>query len=59
VFGGVLQLGQLYYSLMVLPFFILALVLGKKVYLKLNEALLTKVILALLMVSGILLLIKD
>ncbi|MEP0266406.1 sulfite exporter TauE/SafE family protein [Dokdonia sp.] len=59
VFGGVLQFGQLYYSLIVLPFFILALVLGKKVYLKLNETLLTKVILALLMVSGILLLIKD
>lgn len=57
-FGGVLQFGQFYYVLLVLPFFILALFLGKKVYLKLNEATLTKVVLGLLMASGIVLLIK-
>jgi hypothetical protein len=34
---GILTVDQLYNSLYVLPFFILALVLGKKVYLKLNE----------------------
>ncbi|WP_363322584.1 sulfite exporter TauE/SafE family protein [uncultured Dokdonia sp.] len=58
VFGGVLQFEQFYYVLLVLPFFILALFLGKKVYLRLNEATLTKVVLGLLMISGIMLLIK-
>lgn len=58
VFGGALQFGQFYYVLLVLPFFILALFLGKKVYLKLNEAVLAKVVLGLLMASGIVLLIK-
>lgn len=58
-FGGILQVGQLYYSLIVLPFFILALVLGKKVYLKLNDVFLTKIILGLLMISGIILIFKN
>lgn len=54
--GGILTLGQFYNSLFVLPFFVLAIFLGKKVYLKLNEALLKNVILGLLFISGILLL---
>lgn len=54
--GGILTLGQFYNSLFVLPFFLLAIFLGKKVYLKLNEVLLKKIILGLLCVSGILLL---
>ena len=57
--GGVLQINQLYYSLAVLPFFLLSLVLGKKVYLKLNEAFLTKVVLVILLISGLLLIFKD
>lgn len=53
--GGILTLAQFYNSLIVLPFFILAIFLGKKVYLKLNEVLLKKIILGLLCISGILL----
>lgn len=54
--GGILTWEQFYNSLIVLPFFILAIFLGKKVYLKLNEVLLKKIILLLLGISGILLL---
>jgi len=54
--GGILTLGQVYNSLFVLPFFILAIFLGKKVYSKLNEVLLKNIILGLLAMSGILLL---
>jgi hypothetical protein len=58
-FEGILTLNQLYNSLYVLPFFILALILGKKVYLKLNDVLLKKIMLSLLFLSGIMLLIKN
>ena len=57
--GDVLQLNQLYYSLAVLPFFILSLLLGKKVYLKLNETFLTRVVLIILLISGLLLIFKN
>ncbi|TDE05627.1 sulfite exporter TauE/SafE family protein [Flavobacterium hiemivividum] len=57
--GGFLTLSQVYNSLYVLPFFILALFLGKKVYLKLDEVLLKKIILGLLFISGIALLIGS
>ena len=56
--GDALQISQLYYSLAVLPLFILSLFLGKKVYLRLNEAFLTKVVLVILLISGLLLLFK-
>jgi len=55
VVGGVMTMSQIYNSLYVLPFFVLALFLGKKVYLKLNDALVKKIILALLFVSGLIL----
>lgn len=55
VAGGVMNMTQVYNSLYVLPFFILALFLGKKVYLKLNEPLLKKVVLGLLLISGLML----
>ena len=58
IFEGILTVGKLYNSLYVLPFFILALFLGNKVYLKLNEVLFKKIMLALLFISGIILLIK-
>ena len=58
-FEGILTVDQLYNSLYVLPFFILALVLGKKVYLKLNDVLLKKIMLGLLFLSGIVLLFKS
>jgi uncharacterized membrane protein YfcA len=58
-FEGILTVNQLYNSLYVLPFFILALVLGKKVYLKLNDILLKRIMLGLLFLSGIVLLIKN
>ena len=53
--GGILTLEQVYNSLFVIPFFILAIFLGKKVYTKLNENVLKKVILGLLCLSGIML----
>ena len=58
-FEGILTVNQLYNSLYVLPFFILALVLGKKVYLKLDETFLKRIMLGLLLLSGIMLLIKN
>jgi uncharacterized membrane protein YfcA len=58
-FGGFLSWNQLYNSLYVLPFFILALFLGKKVYLKLDDVLIKKIILGLLFISGVLLLLND
>jgi len=58
-FEGILTLNQLYNSLYVLPFFVLALVLGNKVYLKLNEIFLKRIMLGLLFLSGIMLLIKN
>ncbi|MDI6046807.1 sulfite exporter TauE/SafE family protein [Flavobacterium yafengii] len=58
-FEGILTVNQLYNSLYVLPFFILALVLGKKVYLKLNELFLKRIMLGLLFLSGIMLLVKN
>ncbi|MGY8913787.1 MAG: TSUP family transporter [Flavobacteriales bacterium] len=54
--GGILTMNQLYNSLFVLPFFIMALFLGKKVYLKIDELLLKKIILGLLFISGVTLL---
>jgi uncharacterized membrane protein YfcA len=53
--SGLMTMPQIYNSLYVLPFFILALFLGKKVYLKLDEALVKKVILVLLFLSGVML----
>jgi uncharacterized membrane protein YfcA len=58
-FEGVVTTTELINSLYVLPFFILALVLGKMVYIKLNEEFLKKIILALLFISGLLLVIKN
>ncbi|MDP3681407.1 MAG: sulfite exporter TauE/SafE family protein [Flavobacterium sp.] len=58
-FEGILTVNQLYNSLYVLPFFILALILGKKVYLKLNELFFKRIMLGLLFLSGIMLLIKN
>mgnify|MGYP003641134568 CR=1 FL=1 len=55
IIGGVINMNQVYNSFYVLPFFILALFLGKKVYLKLNEVLIKKIILILLFVSGLML----
>lgn len=58
VAGGVMTMEQIYNSIYVLPFFIFALFLGKKVYLKLNEALIKKVVLGLLFISGLMLVFK-
>lgn len=55
--GGILTVNQFYNALFVLPFFIMALVLGKKAYLKMDELLLKKIILGLLFVSGAALLV--
>lgn len=53
--GGLMTMNQIHNSLYVLPFFILALFMGKKVYLKLDEALVKRIILGLLFVSGVML----
>lgn len=58
-FEGILTINQLYNSLFALPFFILALYLGKKVYLLLNQKLLQQLMLGLLLVSGMVLLFKK
>lgn len=58
VAGGVMNMEQIYNSIYVVPFFILALFLGKKVYLKLNEVLIKRVVLGLLFVSGLMLVFK-
>jgi uncharacterized membrane protein YfcA len=55
VVSGVMTMNQVYNSFYVLPFFILALFLGKKIYLKLDEALVKKIILVLLFASGVML----
>jgi uncharacterized membrane protein YfcA len=59
IIGGVMTMKEVYNSMYVLPFFILALFLGKKVYLKLDDILIKKIILALLFVSGIMLLLNN
>lgn len=58
-FEGVVTNAKLQNSLYVFPFFVLALILGKKVYLKLNEEFLKKFILGLLFISGLVLLFKN
>jgi uncharacterized membrane protein YfcA len=59
IIGGVMTMKEVYNSMYVLPFFILALFLGKKVYLKLDDILIKKIILVLLFVSGIMLLLNN
>ncbi|MEZ7500192.1 sulfite exporter TauE/SafE family protein [Flavobacterium sp. Arc3] len=56
---GLMTMDQVYNAIYVLPFFILALFLGKKVYLKLNDVLIKKIILGLLFLSGIMLVLNN
>tara|TARA_R110002073_G_scaffold336489_1_gene533971 strand:+ start:5833 stop:6552 length:720 start_codon:yes stop_codon:yes gene_type:complete len=56
--GGILNLNHVYYSLFIIPFFLLALYLGKKMYLKLNETTLKRGVLVLLFISGVMLTVK-
>ncbi len=57
--GGILNSSHIYYSLFVLPFFGLGLILGNKMHKKLNEDLLKKCILILLLCSGFALMLKS
>ena len=50
--AGILNIEQMRYALYLMPFFILALYLGKKAFAKLNEVVLKKGVLALLFLSG-------
>jgi uncharacterized membrane protein YfcA len=59
IFSGILKLSHLYYALFILPFFFLALFLGKKMYLKLNEELLKNCVLLALLLSGLMLTFKS
>ena len=54
--AGILNMEQVHYSFYLMPFFILAIYLGKKAYVKLNEAILKNGVLVLLFLSGIMLL---
>ncbi|WP_317131209.1 MULTISPECIES: sulfite exporter TauE/SafE family protein [unclassified Polaribacter] len=56
--AGILNMNQVYYSLYIMPFFIVAIYLGKKAYAKLNEVVLKRGVLALLFLSGMMLLLK-
>ena len=56
--AGILKMEQVHYSLYIMPFFILAIYLGKKAYAKLNEVVLKNGVLALLFLSGVMLLIR-
>lgn len=56
---GMLNVNHLYYSLLLLPLFLLSIYLGKKMYLKLNENLLKRIVLIVLFLSGSMLLLKS
>jgi uncharacterized membrane protein YfcA len=56
--AGILNMEQVHYSFYIMPFFILAIYLGKKVYAKLNEIILKNGVLILLFLSGIMLVFK-
>ena len=56
---GILTIHHFYYAMMVFPFFLLAQYLGKKAYNQLNETVLKRGILVLLLCSGILLVVKT
>ena len=56
--AGILNMEQVRYSFYIMPFFILAIYLGKKAYAKLNETVLKNGVLALLFLSGIMLVLK-
>ena len=53
--AGILNAEQLLYALYIMPVFILAIYLGKKAYVKINEVLLKRGVLAMLFLSGIML----
>ena len=57
--GGILKWNHLYHALFIFPFFFLALFLGKKMYSKIDELLLKKSVLAVLFLSGVVLLFKT
>jgi hypothetical protein len=53
--AGILNIEQIQYSLYIMPFFVLAIYLGKKAYAKLNEVVLKQGVLVLLFLSGVML----
>jgi len=57
--GGILNWNHVYYSLFILPFFFIAIFLGKKMYSKTNDTVLRKSVLAVLFFSGVILLFKS
>ncbi len=57
--AGILNMEQVRYSFYIMPFFILAIYLGKKAYAKLNETVLKNGVLALLFLSGVMLVLKS
>lgn len=57
--AGILNMQQVEHSLYLMPFFILALYLGKKAYTRLNEDVLKKTVLVMLFLSGLILILKT
>jgi hypothetical protein len=53
--ADILTIEQVGYSFYIMPFFVLSIFLGKKAYAKLNESVLKKGVLALLFLSGLML----
>jgi hypothetical protein len=53
--AGILNIEQVKYAMYIMPFFVLAVYLGKKAYAKINELVLKNIVLALLSISGIML----
>ncbi|WP_405567271.1 sulfite exporter TauE/SafE family protein [Polaribacter sp. Asnod6-C07] len=58
-FSGILKLNHLYYALFIMPFFLLSIFLGKKMYSKLNEQLIKNCVLVALLFSGLMLTFKS
>jgi uncharacterized membrane protein YfcA len=57
--ANILNIEQVYSSFYIMPFFIFAIYLGKKAYAKLNETVLKNGVLALLFLSGVMLVLKS
>lgn len=56
---GILNFTHFYYSILLIPAFLLSIYFGKKMYSRLNENTLRRIVLSLLFVSGIMLTIKS
>ncbi|CAM1345392.1 sulfite exporter TauE/SafE family protein [Tenacibaculum amylolyticum] len=56
---GILKFTHFYYSVLLIPAFLLSIYFGKKMYSRLNENTLKRIVLSLLFISGVMLTIKS